>query len=225
MTFPPLIEEDEHSLSIRPCIRSCLRFTSIMSAAASVASSSVSLIPYSDASVAVIGNTKLYREELKAAGGSFNARLKGADGVPTPGWIFSKKAEAKATEVVKRINGGQAATSAEPTKEEYKARREAKAAVAPPKPKAAPKAKAVSSDDEKEAMVPLADFKKLKKHVKALEVRLAEAEKLKTWLSSLETRFGTVVGSLPGMQTKEHDWLTNKNWVPYAEESDGSDSD
>jgi hypothetical protein len=49
---------------------------------------SCSLIEYSEKAIAVVGNTKAIKEQLKAIGGRFNARLTcGA------GWIFSKKKE------------------------------------------------------------------------------------------------------------------------------------
>jgi len=51
-----------------------------------VVSRNIKVIDYSDKAIAVIGDTKQVKEELKAAGGRFNAHLKcGA------GWIFSKK--------------------------------------------------------------------------------------------------------------------------------------
>ena len=58
----------------------------------------VQIIDYSEKAIAVIGDTKEIKEELKAAGGRFNPRLScGA------GWIFSKKAMEK----VQQIIGGQ----------------------------------------------------------------------------------------------------------------------
>lgn len=58
----------------------------------------VQIIDYSEKAIAVIGDTKEIKEELKAAGGRFNQRLScGA------GWIFSKKAMEK----VQQIIGGQ----------------------------------------------------------------------------------------------------------------------
>ena len=58
----------------------------------------VQIIDYSEKAIAVIGDTKEIKEELKAAGGRFNPRLScGA------GWIFSKKSMEK----VQKIIGGQ----------------------------------------------------------------------------------------------------------------------
>lgn len=49
-------------------------------------SRNIKVVDYSEKAIAVVGDTKLIKEELKAAGGRFNAHLKcGA------GWIFSKK--------------------------------------------------------------------------------------------------------------------------------------
>lgn len=57
------------------------------------------IVNYSEKSIAVIGDTKEYKEQLKQLGGSFNTRLScGA------GWIFSAK---KRAEVENLINGGE----------------------------------------------------------------------------------------------------------------------
>ncbi len=58
------------------------------------------VIQYSDKAIAVIGNTKPYREELKAIGGKFNPYLK--CGV---GWIFSAKRRAELDAFVSGTNG------------------------------------------------------------------------------------------------------------------------
>ena len=49
-------------------------------------SSNVVLKKYSDKSIAVYGDTKIYKDKLKALGGKWNANLR--DG---PGWIFPNK--------------------------------------------------------------------------------------------------------------------------------------
>ena len=60
----------------------------------------IQMINYSDRAIALTGDTKEYKDELKAAGGSFNARLScGA------GWIFSKKRETELVALVARLNG------------------------------------------------------------------------------------------------------------------------
>ena len=60
----------------------------------------IQMINYSDRAIALTGDTKEYKDELKAAGGSFNARLScGA------GWIFSKRREAELVALVARLNG------------------------------------------------------------------------------------------------------------------------
>lgn len=50
------------------------------------------VVEYSEKSVAVFGDTKTYKEELKKLGGKFNNRLTRNENVEA-GWIFSKKAE------------------------------------------------------------------------------------------------------------------------------------
>jgi hypothetical protein len=58
------------------------------------------MVPYSDKSFAIYGDTKPIQKQLEALGGSFNRWLK-RDGVPTPGFIFSNK---RAAEVRKALN-------------------------------------------------------------------------------------------------------------------------
>ena len=48
------------------------------------------LVEYSEKAVAVIGDTKDFKEQLKAMGGRFNARL-----TCGPGWVFSRRKEAE----------------------------------------------------------------------------------------------------------------------------------
>lgn len=47
------------------------------------------LVEYSDKAVAVFGDTKSIKDELKAMGGRFNSRLT-HDGQRVAGWVFSK---------------------------------------------------------------------------------------------------------------------------------------
>ena len=62
----------------------------------------VQIIDYSDKAIAVIGDTKQIKQELKDAGGRFNPKLSCG-----PGWIFSKKS----LEKVQKIIGGQLESS------------------------------------------------------------------------------------------------------------------
>lgn len=65
----------------------------------------LTLVDYSEKAVAVTGDTKAYKNELKAAGGRFNAKLScGA------GWIFSKKAVKALEAIMAKANGGEAPT-------------------------------------------------------------------------------------------------------------------
>lgn len=53
------------------------------------------LVGYSEKAVAVIGDTKDFKEQLKAMGGRFNARL-----TCGPGWVFSRRKEAELREFI-----------------------------------------------------------------------------------------------------------------------------
>lgn len=53
------------------------------------------LVGYSEKAVAVIGDTKDYKEQLKAMGGKFNSRL-----TCGPGWVFSRRKEAELREFI-----------------------------------------------------------------------------------------------------------------------------
>ena len=60
----------------------------------------LTLVDYSEKAVAITGDTRAYKSELKAAGGRFNAKLScGA------GWIFSKKAIKSLEALVAKANG------------------------------------------------------------------------------------------------------------------------
>lgn len=50
---------------------------------------------YSEKSIVVHGDTRLYKEELKKLGGKYNANLRNG-----PGWIFSKNAQDKVEEFI-----------------------------------------------------------------------------------------------------------------------------
>lgn len=54
------------------------------------APSGLLLVPYSDRSFAIFGDTKPLAAQLGELGGTFNRFLK-KDGAATPGWIFSNK--------------------------------------------------------------------------------------------------------------------------------------
>ena len=52
----------------------------------------IQVTEYSDASVAMFGNTTEYKEHMKAMGGRFNSRLRHpTTKEQTPGWIFPKR--------------------------------------------------------------------------------------------------------------------------------------
>lgn len=56
---------------------------------------------YTDRSIAVTGNTKPWKENLKALGGSFNMNLRGR-----PGWIFPRTQEASVMQFIANANAG-----------------------------------------------------------------------------------------------------------------------
>jgi hypothetical protein len=58
---------------------------------------STKIVEYSEKSVAVYGNTKEIKEQLKERGGRFNPRLKEG-----PGWIFSKKQEGALRDLIEK---------------------------------------------------------------------------------------------------------------------------
>jgi hypothetical protein len=59
---------------------------------------SLEIEKYSEKSIAVFGDTKYYKEELKELGGKYNPNLNGK-----AGWIFSNKNRDKLEEWVKNI--------------------------------------------------------------------------------------------------------------------------
>jgi hypothetical protein len=64
------------------------------------------VIDYSEKSVAIIGETKEWIEELKQIGGRFNRNLKVGEN-SVPGWIFTKKKEDIVREFVEKSNSEQ----------------------------------------------------------------------------------------------------------------------
>ena len=63
----------------------------------------VLVVDYSAKAIAVIGDTAPIKDELKALGGRFNARLT-VEGEKVAGWIFSKSKEADVMAYVKKLN-------------------------------------------------------------------------------------------------------------------------
>ena len=68
---------------------------------------------YSDRSFAVYGETKPWKENLKALGGKINYNLRSRSGQGTePGWIFSKKQENAVAQFIAQASAGQVAPMA-----------------------------------------------------------------------------------------------------------------
>jgi flavodoxin len=78
------------------------------------ASASVQIVEYSDRSIAVFGDTKTIKEELKELGGRFNKYLK-HDGETKAGWIFPLKDRADVVELIVKLNGEAAQAHKPPT--------------------------------------------------------------------------------------------------------------
>lgn len=64
------------------------------------------IIAYSDRSIAVIGDTKSIKDELKELGGKFNPNLKTSENPRFPGWIFSNKKEQEVRNLIDSVQGG-----------------------------------------------------------------------------------------------------------------------
>jgi len=64
--------------------------------------------PYNKNSIAVFGNTKSWKENIKCLGGIFNNFLRpsGPDGPVKPGWVFPKDKEKELREFVEDANAG-----------------------------------------------------------------------------------------------------------------------
>jgi len=65
---------------------------------------------YTQAAVAIFGNTKPYLTEIKKIGGIFNARLK-YNGSTAAGWIFPKTKLQVVKQLVNKINSGEISPS------------------------------------------------------------------------------------------------------------------
>lgn len=73
---------------------------------------------YTQAAIALFGNTKPYLGEIKNIGGIFNARLKHA-GSTAPGWIFPKTKLQVVKQLVNKINSGEISPQEVEEKKEY----------------------------------------------------------------------------------------------------------
>jgi len=65
----------------------------------------VTVLKYSEKSIAVIGNTKAIKDDLKSAGGYFNSRLS-KDGKKVCGWIFKLNKQEEIVRLLKQITKG-----------------------------------------------------------------------------------------------------------------------
>lgn len=65
----------------------------------SVAAEGLEVVDYSEKAIAIFGDTKTVKDQLKSLGGRFNPSLK-HNGVKRAGWIFSKKQTDKVKELI-----------------------------------------------------------------------------------------------------------------------------
>lgn len=84
----------------------------------------VLVVDYSAKAIAVIGDTAPIKDDLKALGGRFNARLT-VEGEKVAGWIFSKSKEADVMAYVKKLNVSAEPMAADPDASEPMAAPEA----------------------------------------------------------------------------------------------------
>lgn len=63
----------------------------------------IEMVNYSEKAIAIFGDTKQIKDELKNIGGKFNPFLN-RDGIKTAGWIFSKKYSATVEELIQRYS-------------------------------------------------------------------------------------------------------------------------
>ena len=66
-------------------------------------SSNFRVVPYSQYSIAVFGDTKPIKDRLIGLGGKFNGKLK-LEGAVTPGWIFPKAKEEELQSLLDSLN-------------------------------------------------------------------------------------------------------------------------
>jgi hypothetical protein len=63
----------------------------------------IRIVPYSDLSIVLIGETFSIKDKIKALGGTFNKSLS-IENNKIPGWVFPKTKETEVEELVKNIN-------------------------------------------------------------------------------------------------------------------------
>lgn len=70
----------------------------------------IRIVPYSDLSIVLIGETFSIKDKIKALGGTFNKSLS-IENTKVPGWVFPKTKESDVEELVKTINNNKSYTS------------------------------------------------------------------------------------------------------------------
>ena len=74
----------------------------------------LNIVEYSEKSIAVIGDTKPFKDDLKALGGKWNSNLSCG-----PGWIFGTKSRDAVSDFIQNIGSSKAETKSGSAEEEY----------------------------------------------------------------------------------------------------------
>lgn len=70
----------------------------------------IRIVPYSDLSIVLIGETFSIKDKIKALGGTFNKSLS-IENNKVPGWVFPKTKETDVEELVKTVNNNKSSTT------------------------------------------------------------------------------------------------------------------
>ncbi len=70
----------------------------------------IRIVPYSDLSIVLIGETFSIKDKIKALGGTFNKSLS-IENNKIPGWVFPKTKESDVEELVKSVNNNKSSNS------------------------------------------------------------------------------------------------------------------
>jgi hypothetical protein len=70
----------------------------------------IRIVPYSDLSIVLIGETFSIKDKIKALGGTFNKSLS-IENNKIPGWVFPKTKESDIEELVKSVNNNKSSNS------------------------------------------------------------------------------------------------------------------
>jgi hypothetical protein len=74
----------------------------------------IRIVPYSDLSIVLIGETFSIKDKIKTLGGTFNKSLS-VENNKIPGWVFPKTKESEVEELVKSVNNNKSSSSTNKT--------------------------------------------------------------------------------------------------------------